>query len=395
MKIAIFTNNYLPNPYGVSMSIESFRIEFEKRGHAVYIFAPYTKGYEDKNPNVFRYPSFDINYKISFPLAIPLSRHIDKILEKLEIDVIHSQHPNLLGWKAKKWAKKKNVPLVFTWHTLYDQYTNFVPLIPNYLAAKWVIGNAVKYANACEQIIVPTKSVEKIIREWGVANKNIIDIMSGVDEKEFSAEGRSGYGGENIGRAGIRKKYGISEKEILAYIIGRLTSEKNVDFLMRAMSAALRRKPDLKFMVSGEGYDAALMKKIAKENGVENRTIFTGLISREERKNYFAASDFFVYSSKSETQGMILTEAHYMGLPIVAVEAPGSRDVIKNNETGFLVEENEDKFADAVIRLTEDFETRKKFSESAKKIARENYTASACAEKMLEVYERAIRRKKP
>jgi glycosyltransferase involved in cell wall biosynthesis len=380
MRIAIFTNNYLPNPYGVSMSIESFRSEFEKRGHTVYIFAPQTKGYVDKNPNVFRFSSFDINYKISFPLAIPFSQRIDKILEKLEIDIIHSQHPNLLGNAAKKWAKKKNVPLVFTWHTLYDKYMNFVPLIPNAWAAKWAIRNAVRYANKCDQVIVPTKSIKQIIESWGVTNKNILDIPSGVNEKEF----------ENLQGAEVRKKYNIAENETLAFIIGRLTAEKNVDFLMRAMSIALKQKPELKFMISGEGYAVEFMQKIAKENKVENQVIFTGLIPHAEIKNYFAAADFFVYASKSETQGMILTEAQYMGLPIVAVNATGAKDIIQNDETGFLTSENEKEFSDAVIKLSENAELRKKFSENAKKIAKENYTASVCAEKMLAVYKKLL-----
>ena len=135
MKIAIFTNNYLPNIFGVSASIESFRKQFEKMGHTVYIFAPKTSGYVDENPNVFRYDSIDFEYKISFPLAIPYSSKITRILDELEIDIVHSQHPNLLGVAAHRWAHKKKVPLVFTWHTLYDFYTHFVPFfIPQKLA---------------------------------------------------------------------------------------------------------------------------------------------------------------------------------------------------------------------------------------------------------------------
>jgi len=114
MNIAIFTNNYLPNPYGVTTSVESFRKEFEKRGHNVYIFAPHNRGYKDKNKNVFRYPSIDIKYKIRFPLPIPYSRKIDKEIKKLKIDIIHAQHPNLLGGAAITWAEKKHIPLVFT-----------------------------------------------------------------------------------------------------------------------------------------------------------------------------------------------------------------------------------------------------------------------------------------
>src|SRR4030043_309152 len=146
MRIAIFTNNYLPHPYGVSGSVESFRKEFERLGHEVYIFAPRWKGYRDKNRRVFRYPAFETNVKIKFPIAIPYSRKISKILDKLDLDIIHSQHPNLLGSAAARWTRRKSasrrIPLVFTWHTLYDQYAHFAPFVPVKLAAWWAIRNA-------------------------------------------------------------------------------------------------------------------------------------------------------------------------------------------------------------------------------------------------------------
>jgi len=165
MRIAIFTNNYLPHPYGVPNSIESFRKVFEALGHQVFIFAPRWPGYADENPNVFRYPALNLSYKIKFTLAIPYSQKIDAIMEKLDLDIIHSQHPNLLGSAAMKWAKKKNIPLVFTWHTLYDQYAHFVPLVPKKLAAWWIIREARLYANKCDAVITPTPFVAEIIKD--------------------------------------------------------------------------------------------------------------------------------------------------------------------------------------------------------------------------------------
>ncbi|HAS00156.1 MAG: Glycosyl transferase group 1 [Candidatus Moranbacteria bacterium GW2011_GWC2_37_73] len=384
MRIAIFTNNYLPNPFGVSMSIESFRREFEKLGHTVYIFAPEFKGYVDENKNVFRYPALDLKFKnIRFPIAISYSYRIDRILSKLEIDVIHSQHPNLLGWQAKRWAKKKNVPLVFTWHTLYDQYAHFAPLVPRRLAAWWTIKNAVGYANVSDQIITPTPSVTEIIRSWGVKNKKIESIPSGVEESEF----------ENAEGIEIRKKLEIASDETVLFFIGRITAEKNLTFLMNAVAKVLLKNKKVKFLVCGGGDYISVMQKIALENGVSDQVIFTGLIANNDRKNYFAAADIFVHASKSETQGMILTEAMYMGVPIVAVSATGVKDLITNQINGLLVKENEVDFANAVERLINDNDIRRKFSENAKKIAKENYTASICAKKMLEVYQKTIEQK--
>ena len=379
MKIAIFTNNYLPNPYGVSGSVESFRKSFESLGHKVYIFAPKWKDFQDSNPNVFRYPSIETNIKkIRFPLAIPYSRRIGKMLDNLDLDIIHSQHPNLLGSTAKRWAKKKNIPLVFTWHTLYDRYVHFVPFLPRKLAANWAIRNAKNYANQCDAVIVPTPSVIEIIRKWGVVNKNVMSIPTGVEEKLFASPNRES----------VRSEYNIKDNEILLLVMARLTVEKNVDFLVEAIIETLRRNALAKFMVCGDGdLKDELIKKVF-ETGLKERVFFVGIVPEAEKKNYYAAGDIFVYASKSETQGMVLTEAMYSGLPIVAVQATGVQDIIESDKTGFLVPEDRGKFIQAVQKLIDGKDLRRGFGEKAKKIAREKYTSSVCAKKMLEVYEK-------
>ncbi|MDD3486943.1 MAG: glycosyltransferase [Candidatus Moranbacteria bacterium] len=384
MKIAIFTNNYLPNPFGVSGSIESFRKVFEKKGHTAYIFAPYWKGYTDSNPNVFRYPALKFSSKgIKYPLPLPYSKKMNGIIKKMEFDIIHAQHPNLLGAAGAHWAKKKNVPLVFTWHTLYDQYAHFVPLVPRKMAAAWAIGNARKYANRADQVIVPTPSVGEIIKNWGVTNENIEAVPTGVEEDQFS----------NLDKEIIREKYGIKKDEILLFVMTRLTEEKNVLFLFDAAVGILEKNPKTKFMICGDG---GLKKEIAKKIdglGLRERIILAGIVSSDEKKNYYAAGDIFVYASKSETQGMILTEAMYSGLPIVAVRTTGVKDVVEDGRTGFLTEEDREEFSEAAQKLIDDAELRRNFGEEAARTAREKYTATVCGERMLGVYERVINKK--
>lgn len=380
MRIAIFTNNYLPNPYGVAGSVESFRKEFERMGHEVFIFAPRWKGYKDDNPRVFRYPSVDIEIKIKFPLAIPYSRKINKILENLDLDIIHSQHPNLLGSAAMRWAKRKNIPIVFTWHTLYDQYAHFAPFVPRRIAAWWAIRNARNYANRCDAVVTPTPSVIEIIKGWGVTNENIFSVPTGVDETRFA----------NPNRESTRKKYGVRNNEVLLLMITRLTTEKNVEFLFDAVLDILTKNKSTKFLSSGEGHLREKIDKLVKERKIGDRVFFTERGSREKVKNYYAAGDIFVFASKSETQGMVLTEAMYSGLPIVAVRATGVKDIVENQKTGFLVSENKKEFREAVEKLIRNEDLRKKFGETAKQIAKEKYTAEICAKKMIEVYEKAI-----
>jgi glycosyltransferase involved in cell wall biosynthesis len=381
MKIGIFTNNYWPNPYGVTQSIEGFRKSFEKNGHTVFIFAPRWKGFQDANPRVFRYPSLDISIKIKFPLAIPISFRADKALEKLDLDIIHSQHPNLLGWAARKWAKKKGIPLVFTWHALYDQYVHFAPFVPRRLAAWWVNRQAVGYANSTEAVVVPTDSVKKIIEKLGVKSKKIISIPSGVEEELY----------QNPDRNLIREKYGVKDSEILLLLISRLTAEKNVEFLFRSAMRILKNNLSTKFLVVGEGNLSNKLKKMVALDSLSGRVLFHGLVDKKEIKNFYAAGDIFIFASKSETQGMILSEAMYAGLPVVGVDAPGTRDLVENEVSGLLVGEDEEDFSEAVVRLIQNADLRKTFSDNARRIAREKYTDRACAKKMMALYESLIK----
>lgn len=381
MKVAIFTNNYLPNPFGVSGSIESFRKEFEKMGHTVYVFAPSFKNHKDEDRNVFRYPSIDLKFKnIRFPIPIPYSCKISRLLKKMEIDVVHAQHPNLLGWRAKHWAKKKKIPLIFTWHTLYDQYAHFAFFLPAWFAAWWAIRNAGKYANRADKVIAPTGSVKKILEKWGVKKEKLEVVSTGVDEEQLA----------NPDGVSIREKYAVKEDEILLVTITRLTKEKNVEFLLEAVSEVLEKNKKVKFLVGGNGDLAEKLKNMATEKGVLGQVIFPGFIPNEIKKDYYAAGDIFVFASKSETQGMIISEAMYLGLPIVAVSATGVKDLVTNQVTGLLVKENKAEFIEAVGRLLNDSRLRKKFSENAGKISRQGYTSKICAQKLLEVYAEAI-----
>lgn len=379
MNIAIFTNNYLPNIYGVPMSIETFRLELEKRGHRVYVFAPKWKGYHDSNPRVFRYPSFEVDFRFRLPLSLGFSAKVDAVLERLDLDIIHAQHPNLLGAAALRWARKKKIPLIFTWHTLYDKYTNFVPLIPEKVASKCVISQAVRYANRTDYVITPTESIVPILREWGVTAK-IVSISTGIKEEDFFSREREL----------IRKKYGIKDDELLLFSISRLTEEKNVSFLFRSVASALKKNPQLKFIMAGDGYLLSELEEFCWKNKISDRVFFPGLLPRNQVGDYFFAADLFVYASQSETQGIVILEAMQAGLPIVAVRATGISSLVRDQENGYLVESSEQALTEAILHLTQDKKKLQEFGVCSQKIVAENYTSSISAEKLLKVYAEAI-----
>jgi len=302
--------------------------------------------------------------------------------------VIHSQHPNLLGSVAMKWARKlacrrgRKIPLIFTWHTLYDHYAHFAKFLPERLVAKYVIRNAVNYANKSDVIIAPTDSIIPILRKWGV-KKEIIPIATGVVEEEFL----------DADRELVRQKFGVEKDETLLFLASRLTSEKNILFVINSVKNILKEKKNVKLLILGDGYLKKDVEKIAKEEGFLERIFFVGEVLHSELKNYYACSDIFIYGSKSETQGIFVMEAMYMGLPIVALSATGINSLVLNNGNGFLITENEKEFEEAVLKLIDDKDLRKKFGETSARIARQNFTASVCAKKLLKVYQKAIENK--
>jgi 1,2-diacylglycerol 3-alpha-glucosyltransferase len=232
-------------------------------------------------------------------------------------------------------------------------------------------------------VITPTDSIQPIIKKWGVSNKNIISIPTGVEEYLF----------ENADGDKIRKKYHISSDEIVLFLNSRLTAEKNVEFLFRSVTDILKRNKKIKILSIGDGDLKESLQKMAKNNGVDEQVIFAGRVKKEEVGDYFAAGDIFVYASKSETQGMIITEAMYAGLPVVAIKATGICNLVRDNIDGYLVSENQKEFSEAIEKLISDRDLMKKMGASGAHLTREKYTDKICAEKLLEVYEKAIAKK--
>jgi glycosyltransferase involved in cell wall biosynthesis len=214
-----------------------------------------------------------------------------------------------------------------------------------------------------------------------VTNK-IFPVATGIDESNFS----------NVDRKKIREKYQIQNDEILLLLVSRLTEEKNVSFLFEAVAEILKKNPRAKFMLVGDGYLKTELEKETQKRNLEKQIIFTGAIEANEIKNYYAAGNVFVYASKSETQGMIITEAMYMGLPIVAIKATGIESLVEENVNGFLTTENKSEFISAIQKLLENSELRQKMAEESARTAREKYTASVSAQKLLAVYKEAIKR---
>lgn len=385
MHIAYFTNTYLPVVSGVVRSVRSFRDELSRQGHNVFIFAQEQVDYVDEDPFIFRYSSLTLPTGVDIPAAIPISPFIDRVIPTFKLDVIHTHHPFLLGQTAANKAQELNLPLVFTFHTQYREYTHYVPFpaetVQNFLknaVDRWLQD----FMRRCQHIIIPSESMrETLVNNYGLKN-NFTVIPTGVDLDAYrSASGEK-----------IRKKRHW-EKDQVMISVGRLAPEKNWPLLLQATALVLKDIPEFRFVLIGDGPDRKSLEDLAKELGIQKRVTFTGQLPFAEIPAYMKAANLFGFASITETQGLATLEAMAAGLPVVAVDASGTRDILKNGQQGYLVENNAEAFAAAIKKLLSHPDRMHKFAKAAYKKA-QSFNIEQLSNRMLEVYEQAIIDKK-
>ncbi len=367
----MITNTYAPHVGGVARSVQRFTDEYRKFGHNVTIAAP--GEHQPSDRNVLRIPSIpDINgSSFSFPI---ITKKLESSLIIHELftnkpDIIHSHHPFLLGNTARRLSDYFKVPLIFTHHTMYEQFAyaagNLGRNHPMFFADL-----ATEYANTCDVVIAPSKSTKEILTSRGV--KTPIKICpTGLSLHKF-AQGT---------RSALRRKLKIHPSSPVIGYVGRLAPEKNLEFLGKAASGYLFQNPTAHFIVVGDGPYADTLKSQIQSN----RCHFTGSLNGQDLTDAYHAMDLFVFSSVSETQGMVLVEAMAAGLPVVAINAPGIRDVIVNHYNGRLVFQNIDDFIEAIYWS---YLNRKQLSINAKQSTKP-YSQDLCARRALSIYESA------
>jgi 1,2-diacylglycerol 3-alpha-glucosyltransferase len=343
MHIAHFSNTYRPVISGVVRSVSSFRSALTELGHNVFVFAQHSNDYEDEEPFIFRYPAINLPLGGDAPAAIPISPCIDQLIPALKLDLIHSHHPILVGQVAANKAAELNLPLVFTFHSQYSIYTQYFPIsqetVQDFL--KDTIENYVRdYVKKCQHIVVPSGSMREILAEkYGVEDRVSV-IPTGLDLKPYrKADGEM-----------VRHRRGW-ENDIVLISAGRLAPEKNWEMLIKAVGRVLPRHPKLRLVLIGDGPEREALGKLAKSLEIANRVEFTGKIPFEEIPNYLKAADFFGFASTTETQGLVTMEAMACGLPVVAVDATGTCDVVTHEVEGLLTKNDVEDLAEAIERM--------------------------------------------
>jgi 1,2-diacylglycerol 3-alpha-glucosyltransferase len=355
MKIGVFTDSYRPYVSGVVCSIDTFSRELMRRGHEIYIFAPrYPRNRGVSEVNIFRFPSFRTPFYPEFYIGLPLPWKAKKSVQEYNLDIIHVQSPFMIGYLGATFARKLGIPLIFTYHTLYDQYTHYIPFAGD-LAQRAVISIARDFCNRCDAVVTPTGVIKKLIQSYGVTSP-IVTIPTGIQTEHFRD------GDPNF----LRREFGMHPEEKVLLYVGRLGKEKNLEYLMHIFQLVHQKRHDVTLALVGSGPEKDGLKSLADDLGISEKVLFTGLIPPAKVAGVYMSADIFVFPSITETQGLVLAEAMAAGLPVVAQAAYGSLAMVENGVNGYLCEEGKDHFAEQVVTLLSDPILRRKMGEAGK-----------------------------
>lgn len=387
MRIGLFTDTYPPYINGVSTSVAMLKNALEKKGHIVYVVTVGNKvlKYEyDERERIVRIPGVPIGiYDYRLSKIYPLS--MINIMKKWKLDVIHSHTEFSVGIFARLFAKQFNIPLVHTYHTLYEDYTHYVTKGHFEKSSKKIVEYLTKFYcdKTANELIVPTDKIYKLFKEKYEFNKNIHIIPTGIEIERFFIE--------NIDKKLIetlRKHLNISKKDFIIIFVGRLASEKNVEFLLKAHQKIIKDYPRIKLLIIGDGPDKEKYEKLVENLNIENNVIFNGKAAWKEIPYYYHCSDIFATASKSETQGLTVIEAMASEKTPLCIKDDSFLGTITNELNG-LIFETEEEYISHVITLYENNDLLKYYNKQAR-IQAEHCSSTSYAKKVLEVYNRAI-----
>ena len=376
MNILMMTNTFTPHVGGVSRSVEAFTAAYRKRGHRVLVVAPMFENMPEDEVDVVRIPAIQHFNGSDFSVVLPIPGFVTSAVEAFKPDIVHSHHPFLVGRTALRMARRHELPLVFTHHTMYEQYTHYVPGDSKALK-RFVINLSTSYGNICDQVFAPSESVASVLRERGVEAP--IDVVpTGVQLERFARGSGPGF----------RSAMEIPEDAFVVGHLGRLAPEKNLDFLGKALAAFLKSEKRAHFLVVGRGPSEKAIRDFFIGKGMADCLHVAGILEHSLLASAYRAMDVFAFASKSETQGMVLTEAMAAGVPVVALDAPGVREVVVDHRNGRLLHsETIAEFSSAlqwVASLAP--EQMQQLKEGAKNTA-EQFSIGRSADKALALYE--------
>ncbi|MEA5134873.1 MAG: glycosyltransferase [Candidatus Fimivivens sp.] len=385
MRIAIFVETYLPYLNGVVTHVKILREGLIHNGHEVLIVTA------DKNvrehtieDGVLRCPALEVKKIYGYGISSPLSMTLKKKIREFNPDIIHIQQEFGIGLAGIRAARALDVPLVYTLHTMYDDYLYYIAPWPLTDMMRRISHNYIRFISRRADIVTgPSKKCVDYLANAGVHRKVYV-IPNSVELENYTEDATTPEQ-----RAAIRKQYSIPEDAFVACFCGRIGKEKGVDNLIRLWKEQIDPNSNSYLMIIGNGPAREELEQLTISLGIQDHVIFTGAVAHEDIPPYYACCNAYVTASLSEMYSISMLEAQASGLPVVQRLDPDNIDQIKVGVNGFLFESAEE-FGQIMKKLHDlTPEAHQTLSESVRESVRER-SSDSIAKYLLDLYQKAI-----
>ena len=362
MNIGLFTDMYYPRISGVVTSAQMLEKQLTQLGHKVFVFTTTDPKAPTFESRVYRLPSVPLFFlKDTHRMAFFYPPRVIIMARKLKLDVIHTYTEFSLGFFGKLLSTMFNIPIVHTYHTMYEDYVHYIAngrLITRKGAQRY----SRVFCNRVDRVIAPTDTTKAYLERIGV-KKPIHTIPTGLDFAPFNPARISA---KELART--RAELGLKPDDKVIATIGRVAKEKSLDVLIDMMPQLLTKIPSAKLLIVGDGPARSELAAQARLLGVQDAVIFAGLKPWADIARYYVVGDVFATASTSETQGLTYLEAIAARVPVVIKKDPAFLCLIRHKETGFIFEENHEA-ADTIAYVLN-------HPELARRVARRAYAAA-------------------
>ncbi len=390
MRIGIFTETYTPYISGLVTSEVMLKKALEKNGHEVYVVTANLESFKyeyNEQEKILRIPGIPTGIYDSRLTSIYPLQAVNKI-KSWKLDVIHTQTEFAIGTFARLLAKQYNIPLVHTYHTMYEDYIHYITKGYFKRSSKKLVEYFTKFYcdTTATELIVPTTKTYKLFKDKYHFEKNIHIIPTGIEVERFYKE--------NINKkeiSNLRKQLKLSKKDFIILFVGRLAEEKNIEFLITSEKELNKKYSNIKLLIVGDGPDKEKYELLSEKINLQDKIIFTGKVSWDDMPYYYHLANIFTSASKTETQGLTIIEAMASNVTPLCMRDEAFESMITEELNGLFFE-NEKEYQDKVIYLYENLDILNKFNKQAR-IQAEQYSSKYYGEKVLEVYTRAIKEK--
>ena len=399
MKIAMFTDAFFPRINGVTVSVNSFAEALVALGHEVYVVClEYSKKQQKNSLYDIEEKDKELPFKIlRVPSAwVPISKEdrtmrldkchrITKVMDEFKPDVIHINSEFTVGYFGSLYCKKRSVPFVYTFHTMWEDYAaNYLSFAPE-KTLRNIARRIVKfYLKRADLIIAPTKRIAQVVKDYGIDRQTEI-LPTGIPDSKLNFIPQRDVEVKSL----LKEKFPELEGREILLFVGRIVKEKNLSFLYDVLENVQKECPKAALLFVGGGPYLEELQDLAKERGLEKSVFFAGYMDGEDLIYLYKMARVFTFPSKTETQGLVTVEAMLSGLPVVAIGQMGTVDVMQGDNGGFMVNDDVEEFSQKTILLLKDKVLRKQKSEEAVAWA-EKWKISVLVQNLVACYEKAI-----